>query len=88
MDKDQNIPGNEPESARDTSEGFESDKDQVKDDYYSVDDPKKKTFNSTIGDGEMHNEGLMGSENTGGEDTFSEGSTSEQDNAEWHDSEG
>ena len=87
MDKDQNTPGKASEAARDTSKGFESDKENMKDDYYSVDHPKKD-FNSTIGDGEMHNEGLVGNGNIEGDDTFSEGSTPAQDNAEWHDSEG
>ena len=87
MDKDQNIHGKASEAARDSSKGFENDKDKVADDYYSVDHPKKE-FNSTIGDGKMHNEGLLGEGNLANDDTFSEGSTSEQANAEWHDSEG
>lgn len=87
MAKEQNTPGKTSEAAPDISNGFESNKDKVTDDYYSVDHPKKE-FNSTIGDGEMHNEGLVGNGNVEGDDTFSEGSTPEQDNAEWHDSEG
>ena len=88
MEKEQNTPGKASEASPDINNGFESDKDKVTDDYYSVDDPKKKENNSTIGDGEMHNEGLVGNGSIADDDTFSEGSTPEQDNAEWHDSEG
>lgn len=58
------------------------------DDYYDVDYGKKDVI-STVGDGEMHDEGLVGT----GEDTTSdfqsstERMTDEQDEAESHDSE-
>ncbi len=87
MNEEQNTPGKAPEVAQDTRKEFESDKDKVADDYYSVDDPKKEV-STNIGDGEMHNEGLVGEGNIADEDKFSEGSTGEQDQAEWHDSEG
>jgi hypothetical protein len=57
------------------------------DDYYSVDDPKKE-LSTSIGDGEMHNEGLVGDGRVADDGTFSDGSTTEQDEAENHDSEG
>ena len=56
-------------------------------DYYSVDDPKK-SISTTIGDGEMHNEGLVGDGSVSDDGTFSGGTTSEQDEAANHDSEG
>ena len=87
MNENQNTPGKSSEAARDTSKEFEMGKDKPTDDYYQVDHPKKD-FVSSIGDGEMHNEGLVGNGDLADGETFSEGSTSEQDNAEWHDSEG
>ncbi len=87
MNDEQNTPGKDLETDKSTSAGLENDKDKAADDYYSVDDPKKE-FSTTIGDGVMHNEGLVGDGKVDDEGTFSEGSTSEQDNAEFHDSEG
>ena len=70
------------------NKGSESNNEKRADDYYSVDDPKKD-FNTSIGDGEMHDEGLVGDGSVSNDDgTFSDGSTTEQDEAENHDSEG
>jgi hypothetical protein len=78
----------------DTSEGTEGTQNvdvnntaQGSDDYYSVDNPKKD-LHTNIGDGEMHNEGLVGDGNVADDITFSDGSTNEQDEAENHDSDG
>jgi len=59
MNDEQNMPGNTPEGDEETSKGFDPETTSDSDDYYSVDDPKKEVI-STIGDGEMHNEGLVG----------------------------
>ena len=84
MMEEENTPN---ETGENISKGFDSDKDKGADDYYAVDNPKK-TVITTIGDGEMHNEGLVGEGNISDDGTFSEGTTSEQDEAENHDSEG
>ena len=71
-----------------SQEEFESDKGRSQEDYYSVDDPKKG-ISTTIGDGEMHNEGLVGDGSSVGEDPLSASRIiDEQDAAELHDSEG
>ncbi|MCW3114649.1 MAG: hypothetical protein JWR18_3045 [Segetibacter sp.] len=60
---------------------------QVNDDYYAVDYAKKDVV-STIGDGEMHDEGLVGAgEATTDTQSSMERLTDEQDEAESHDSE-
>lgn len=58
------------------------------DDYYAVDHAKKEVL-STIGDGEMHDEGLVGTGEATTTDIQSstERMTDEQDEAESHDSE-
>jgi hypothetical protein len=87
MNDEQNIPGQASDAAEDASNQIEDNKDKPTDDYYAVDDPKKE-YNTTIGDGEMHNEGLVGDGSVNADNTFSEGSTAIQDEAENHDSEG
>ncbi len=84
MNEEKHVPGSGTEEKQ-PNDGFE--KANVADDYYLVDDPNKEVT-TTIGDGEMHNKGLVGGGNTSDDTTFSEGTTSEQDEAEWHDSEG
>ena len=70
----------QPNSANDNA--------QPQDDYYDVDYAKKDVI-STIGDGEMHDEGLVGSgETTTNIQSSMERLTDEQDQAESHDSEG
>jgi hypothetical protein len=60
---------------------------QPQDDYYAVDYAKKEVI-STIGDGEMHDEGLAGAgESTTDIQSSMERLTDEQDEAESHDSE-
>lgn len=100
MNDEQNAPGKATEtddtaglsltgdSTLQTQQEFESDKQRSQSDYYSVDDPKKE-ISTNIGDGEMHNECLVGEGNIAEESPFSPGrSTDEQDGAELHDSEG
>ena len=87
MNDETATPDHAAETAGETSKKNENLKDKVTDDYYAVDNPKKK-FNTTIGDGEMHNEGLVGDGSANDDSTFSEGSTGIQDEAENHDSEG
>jgi hypothetical protein len=83
MNDEQSTPGNTSED----NKGLDN-PGKGADDYYSVDDPKK-SVSTTIGDGEMHNEGLVGDGSVPDDDgIFSEGSTNEQDEAENHDSEG
>ena len=58
------------------------------DDYYEVDHAKKEVL-STIGDGEMRDEGLVGAGEVPGDIQASQERLSdEQDVAEFHDSEG
>jgi hypothetical protein len=58
------------------------------DEYYAVDYAKKDVV-STIGDGEMHNEGLAGEPDTAADLQSSEGRMAdEQDRAERYDSQG
>lgn len=60
---------------------------QTNDDYYAVDYAKKEVL-STIGDGEMHDEGLVGAGELTTDIQSSTGRlTDEQDEAESHDSE-
>src|SRR5438128_2192441 len=60
---------------------------QLKNDYYAVDYPKKDVL-STIGDGEMRDEGLVGAgETTTGIQSYSDSMSDEQDLAESQDSE-
>ena len=58
----------------------------VQDDYYAVDHGKKEVI-STIGDGEMHDEGLAGAGDVSADILTSQDVTDEQDIAEAHDSE-
>ena len=60
----------------------------TQDDYYAVDYAKKEVL-STIGDGEMHDEGLVGTGEASSTDIQSstERLSDEQDEAESHDSE-
>lgn len=85
MTEEKNAPATDIKEENNLNNDVESQKDKVADDYYSVDDPRKEV-NTTIGDGEMRNEGLAGVDDVDA-DTFSGGSTNEQDNAEFHDSE-
>ena len=87
MNAEQTTPENASNPTDDSSKGLENNQDKPADNYYSVDDPKKE-FNTSIGDGEMHNEGLVGDGTVAEGETFSEGSTTGQDAAENHDSEG
>ncbi len=67
------------DSTLETAEEFKNNKDN--DDYYAVDDPKKGIITS-IGDGEMRNEGTVGEGNIPEENSFSpEGMADEQDTA-------
>ncbi len=69
MNEEKNIPGKAAEAAEDTSKVFlgdsslqsekEFENDKVNDDYYTVDNPKKELITS-IGDGEMRDEGIVG----------------------------
>ena len=62
--------------------------DKMQDDYYAVDNPKKE-INTTIGDGEMRDEGIVGIGNLPEESPFSaEDSGDEQDKAEQQDAGG
>jgi hypothetical protein len=61
--------------------------DQLNDDYYAVDHAKKDVL-STIGDGEMRDEGLVGAvETTTGIQSYSDQMSDELDLAESQDSE-
>lgn len=80
MDKEQNTDGKIPDVS-------ENELDKLQDNYYSVDDPKKEAI-TTIGDGEMHNEGLAGVDDVTEVSQSSEDRLSdEQGVAENHDSE-
>jgi hypothetical protein len=96
MNEEQSTPEKAAEAEQDTSKvflgdstlqsdkEFENDKDNSKD-YYAVDDPKKGIITS-IGDGEMRNEGTVGIGNIPEENPFSpEGPDDEQDKAERQD---
>lgn len=87
MPEDQNTPNQPLDESADNNKGFESKDGKNADDYYSVDHPKRDTT-STIGDGTMHNEGLVGEGDTSEDDLFSKGITGEKAEEEWHDSEG
>jgi len=64
-----------------------NDNAEPRDDYYAVDHAKKEVL-STIGDGEMHDEGLVGAGVvTTDIQSFTERLSDEQDEAEFHDSE-
>jgi len=91
MDEEQSTPEKTTETEQDTSkvsfgdstletsEELKNNKDN--DDYYAVDDPKKG-ISTTIGDGEMRNEGTVGLGNIPEENPFSaEGMADEQDEA-------
>ncbi len=93
MNEEQNIPEKATEAEQDTSkvsfgdstlqssEEFENNKAKDNDDYYAVDDPKKEIITS-IGDGEMRNEGIVGEGDIPEENPFSaEGMADEQDTA-------
>ncbi len=92
MNEEQSTPEKATEAEQDTSkisfgdatlqssEELENNKDN--DNYYAVDDPKKGIVTS-IGDGEMRNEGTVGMGNIPEESPFSpEGLADEQDKAE------
>ena len=84
IDKDSATAGSTLPSQADSSD----DNKQPQDDYYDVDYAKKEVL-STIGDGEMHNEGLVGTgEPTADIQTSTERLNDEQDEAEFHDNEG
>jgi hypothetical protein len=92
MNEEQSTPEKAAEAGEDTSKVFlgdsslqsekEFEKDKGQDDYYAVDDPKKGIITS-IGDGEMRNEGTVGMGDIAEENPFSpEGMADEQDKAE------
>lgn len=96
MTDEQNTPENAAEAAPDTSKisfgdstlqsekEFENDKNN--DNYYEVDKPKKEVI-TTIGDGEMRNEGTVGMGDVPDDSSFLPGEqTDEQDIAESQDS--
>jgi len=98
MNEEQSTPEKASEAEQDTSkiflsdstlqskEEFENEKVDGKDDYYAVDNPKKEA-NTSIGDGEMVNEGIVGFGDVTAESPFSPGnSADEQDKAERQDS--
>ncbi len=96
MNEEQNIPEKSTEAEQDTSkisfgdstlqspEENENNKDN--DTYYEVDKPKKE-LSTNIGDGEMRNEGTVGTGDIPEDSSFLlEGQTDEQDKAEMQDS--
>lgn len=96
MNEEQNIPEKPTEAGEDTSkvsfgdstlqskEEFENNKDN--DNYYEVDKPKKE-LSTTIGDGEMRNEGTVGMGDIPEDNSLVPGGqTDEQDKAEVQDS--
>ncbi len=87
MNEEEITPANASDTGEDANKEFETNQDKSTDDYYSVDDPKKPV-NTNIGDGEMHNEGLVGDGNIDDVSTISEGTTDTMDEAENHDSQG
>ena len=96
MNEDQNDPKNSPETnntsgnkstATGDTPNAEPINTQLQDDYYAVDYAKKDVI-STVGDGEMHDEGLVGEgEATTDIQTSTERLSDEQDIAEFHNSE-
>ncbi len=87
MNEEKITHANASAAGKDANKENESKQDKSTDDYYSVDDPKNPVY-TNIGNGEMHNEGLVGEGNIDDNGTFSEGTTNEQDEADNHDSEG
>ncbi|MDB5248806.1 MAG: hypothetical protein JWQ40_3200 [Segetibacter sp.] len=101
MNEEQNTTGNGSETAgaagkdslttastSPSQTGSDNDNAAQQDDYYAVDHAKKDVI-STIGDGEMHDEGLVGAgEITTDLQSSTERLSDEQDTAEFHDSEG
>lgn len=96
MNEEQNTPGKAEEAAGDTSKVFindsslqseeEFENNKVNDDYYAVDNPKKELLTS-IGDGEMRDEGTVGAGNIPEENPlFNQEPLDEQDKAEMRDS--
>lgn len=97
MNEEQSTPEKATEAEQDTSKVFLSDSslqsreefksDKVNDDdYYEVDNPKKGVI-SSIGDGEMRNEGTVGMGDIPDENPFiAPGPAEEQDKAELRDS--
>jgi len=96
MNEEQNIPEKSTEAEQDTSkisfgdstlqspEEHENNKDNDK--YYEVDKPKKE-LSTTIGDGEMRNEGTVGlGDIPESSSLLPGGPTDEQDKAELQDS--
>ena len=82
---------NDASAATGSAAGFQSatgsNSDETRDDYYAVDHAKKDVI-STIGDGEMHDEGLVGAGEISTDlQSSMERLTDEQDEAESHDSE-
>lgn len=72
------------DSSMQSKEEFTNDKDN--DDYYEVDNPKKGVI-SSIGDGEMRNEGTVGTGDIPDENPLiAQGPADEQDKAELRDS--
>lgn len=96
MNEEQNIPEKPTEAGEDTSKVAFGDStlqtaDEFKnnkgnDDYYTVDKPKKE-LSTNIGDGEMRNEGTVGTGDVP-EDNLPapQGLTDDQDKAEMQDS--
>ncbi len=90
MNEEQSMPEKTTEEGDDTSKVFlgdttlqSKDENDMKDnvDYYEVDNPKKE-ISTTIGDGEMRNEGTVGEGNVSEDNPFSaEGLSDNQDEA-------
>ncbi len=90
-DSETNEPAGKPsatsESTLPSQPVSDNDNATPEDDYYAVDDAKKEVL-STIGDGEMHDEGLVGTGEAATDiQSSTERLTDEQDEAESHDSE-
>ncbi len=96
MNEEQSTPEKATEAEQDTSKVFlgdstlqsseEFENSKTNDDYYAVDNPKKELI-TNIGDGEMRNEGTVGSGDVPEENAlFNSGPADEQDKAELQDS--
>ena len=96
MNEEKSIPGKAAEAAEDTSKVFlgdssfqspqEFENNKSNDDYYAVDNPKKE-ISTTIGDGEMRDEGTVGMGDIPQDNPlFNQGPGDEQDKAELRDS--
>ncbi len=96
MNEEQSTPEKAAKAEPDTSKVFlgdstlqsgeEFENNKANDDYYAVDNPKKEV-STTIGDGEMRDEGTVGTGNIPEDNPlFNQGLSDEQDKAELRDS--